>query len=542
MHVIPISPRPGEIRPDIETHAHFGDYRYRNQHLHDGNPQMYAKMSRYSALLGVSALHFSNAAPFAAFTAPPSIVYDFYSQHCPPLPQPGCARDIDIGCDADIADAPLRAWFNGTTVNVLASLDLGSRGFVGAMANNVQHSCRIYANSTNNMDISMYANHEWIHSSWYFAGNNSIYALTHNEYHCDRPGCPVWPNPGDLFMITGVTLMQSLDGGESWQHSRPPPLHSVAVPPYAWNTTLGSIARLGFRSPSSIVYNSADGYYYASVTAGWGYDALLQQAGACMMRSRDVTDPSSWLAWDGSAFTVSLSTSAWQDPTIDPARHVCIPFTNTTYGSLLFSTLYNQWMYFGTVNGDDDGGWQFALSADLAHWSAWTRVQGADTYLPLTGRVIPPPAGTPLPGRFIKRQDPNDPSVWWEDPSGTFKRPVGSCTPCANVSACGSNLTPVPDSTFYSLANETAFGCVDIGYNATGVSHYYYPTLVDPSAASLHPNFDVVGTDAILFLVRQRCVNAVYGGDGVGMLCDPFDKDGLLVRDIVQVPLHFSSV
>ena len=39
---------------------------------------------------------------------PPALVYDFYRDHCPPLPQPGCALDILNGCDCDIADAPLR--------------------------------------------------------------------------------------------------------------------------------------------------------------------------------------------------------------------------------------------------------------------------------------------------------------------------------------------------------------------------------------------------------------------------------------------------
>ena len=58
------------------------------------------------------------------------------------------------------------------------------------------------------MDLAAYADHEWLHSSWYFPGNNTLYALTHNEYHCDREGCPVWPNTGNLNFMSAVTLMQ----------------------------------------------------------------------------------------------------------------------------------------------------------------------------------------------------------------------------------------------------------------------------------------------------------------------------------------------
>jgi hypothetical protein len=43
----------------------------------------------------------------------------------------------------------------------------------------------------------------------------------------------------------------------------------------------------------------------------------------------------------------------------------------------------------------------------------------------------------------------------------------------------------------------------------------------------------------VLFLVGQRCVNAVSDGAG-GVACSPFDVDGLLVRNLVRVPIAFS--
>ncbi len=72
---------------------------------------------------------------------------------------------------------------------MLASVDLGSRGLYGATPDTVQHECQLYANSTNNMDISLFANHEWIHSTWVMEDNMTVFALTHNEYHCGECFC-----------------------------------------------------------------------------------------------------------------------------------------------------------------------------------------------------------------------------------------------------------------------------------------------------------------------------------------------------------------
>jgi hypothetical protein len=84
-------------------------------------------------------------------TGDPQSVYDFYREHCPALPQPGCSLSIAPGCDCDIADAPLRLWRNTSgAINALASVDLGSRGFVSTAGtvSTLRHSCHVYANST----------------------------------------------------------------------------------------------------------------------------------------------------------------------------------------------------------------------------------------------------------------------------------------------------------------------------------------------------------------------------------------------------------
>lgn len=480
--------------------------------------------------------------PSAAIVAAPALVYDFYREHCPPLPQRGCALSISRGCDCDIADAPLRLWRDAAGgLRALASVDLGSRGFAapgpaGRLADLV-HTCALYANSTRNESFADYASHEWIHSSWRDEQDDRrLVALTHMEYHCDEPTCPYYGTPladADSW-LTAVTLMASEDGGASWAHARPAPAHVVAVPPFVWNETLGAAGiTFGFRSPSNIL-KARDGYYYATVTAGWGTSMLGQQAGACMLRTRDVTDPASWRAWGGAAFDVDLSVSPYAHPSLDPAQHICVPFTNSTYMTLAWSTLYNAYLLFGTTGGDDGAGWSFALSDDLIAWRDWTPVDTSG-YIAPAGDGKLTPSGAPFTGRFVQPVGGGS-QVWWEDAARTIKRPVGSCKPCPGIDAC-SNITHIPAAEWAALTNASQYGC-SWQYNASGTAAYYYPTIVDDTQGV--PNFDVVGDSATLLLVASMCVSAEASADG-GVRCSPFDENGLLVRNVVRLPVNFAA-
>ena len=362
------------------------------------------------------------------------------------------------------------------------------------------------------------------------------------EWDCKGPDTCPWYGLGYSF-FSAVTLFSSADGGASWRRATPPPSpHVVAVSPIRWTEEIGAAGQpYGFRSPSSIVAGrgALAGWYYATVTAGWGLGSFRGQLdGACMMRTRDLTDPASWLAWGGADFTVPLAASPFAPgPPPDPATHTCTPFTNSTYLTLAWSSLFNAYVAFGTANGDDHGGWAFALSADLASWGPWAPVSVGAFIAPHgNGSVVP--TGKSLTGRFVKRADPHDPQIWYEDALRTEKRAVGSCTPCPGVSAC-ANVTLIPDAEFDALEQRPAFSCGVGGlYNTSGWSDFYYPTLVDGDSPS--DNFDEVGETAELFLVANRCVNAAGDGAG-GVQCSPFDVNGLLVRDVLRARVRFTA-
>ena len=200
------------------------------------------------------------AMPSASISTPLAFVYDWRTEHCPSFDfNPACVPDVLYNCDPDVADAPVRAWRNVSSVNMLASVDLGSRGLAGLTLASVRHTCHVYARSTNKSEVSLYADREWIHSPYVFP-NGSLVALTHMEDHD-----PVTMEG----RVVAITLFASDDGGASWHPIAPPPQHIVAVGPYQWNA---SDADFGFRSPSSILAGrgAQAGLFYATVTANWG--------------------------------------------------------------------------------------------------------------------------------------------------------------------------------------------------------------------------------------------------------------------------------
>ena len=272
-------------------------------------------------------------------------------------------------CDPDVVDAPTKAFRRrggaGVVETVLTgSVDWGSRYDVGPTLDSVEHACPVYYNGTALQQPRLYASREWIQSPWIFE-NQTVVGLTHMEHHCDDQGsagslsCPALNltlGGGDF---SAVTLLASSDGGRSWSHARAPPRHVVAASPQ--NFSVGG-NRLGFRSPSNIVagQGALTGWFYATVTSGWGapggesacdqfVDPLgLQRFCTCMMRTRDLTDPHSWRAWDGEGFGASLFATPFDTPAPDPAKHVCVPTINMTYPSLLWSTHYSKYIVLGT--------------------------------------------------------------------------------------------------------------------------------------------------------------------------------------------------
>jgi hypothetical protein len=252
-----------------------------------------------------------------------------------------------------LSDSPPRSFRNRSgTIHLYSSESRGARASIGTeIKPAMERDCAVFYNSTTSgcdPDPSMYDGSEWVQGAA-VAPDGSVHALVHNEWHPD-PGTPAHKfancSKPDCW-ISFITMVVSRDGGQTFQHSAPPPHHLVVSMPGKYHDGLAGTGNgmppFGFQNPSNIMRSPKDGFYYALVST-WGVatTAYTQQSGNCLIRIKDLNDPpNTWRAWGGAGFTVSMNANPYtHDGALDPSAHVCAPVSHTNeYLSLVWSTL-----------------------------------------------------------------------------------------------------------------------------------------------------------------------------------------------------------
>jgi hypothetical protein len=278
-------------------------------------------------------------------TGPSQVVFNWTTDRCE---------------DLDIPDLPARAFRSADGRVQLISAHFINRRFVGSDLDHLLHPCSVVLGSDFNPDPAAFDDHEWI-AATYTPDGNTIYALVHDEYHG-------WEHAGECATVTydvkcwynAVTLAVSTDGGASYVDVLPPRL--VASVPYRYVPGDGPT---GIFTPSNIVHNERDGYYYALVYVNLR-DSYI---GNCLIRTKNLRSPGSWRAWSGgSAFALTFVDPYGFNPV--PSEHLCVPVSRPQPGdlqpnSLTYSTEARQWLLVGQAVG----GAYFSLSPDLIHWT-----------------------------------------------------------------------------------------------------------------------------------------------------------------------------
>lgn len=287
--------------------------------------------------------------PFVRQVAPEVRVFDWATQKCE---------------DYDIPDEPARAFRDDIGKVQLMDTHFTNYRFIGtALDGSFTHPCTRTMTSNLSSDPSTYANMEWLASPWTPDGKN-VYALVHNEYRGEQfqTGCSTnwacWHNT--------ITSAVSTNSGQTFTH-RAAPGHAVATLPYQFTKD----GPHGYFTPSNIV-RKGDGYFYSMFRA---QPKGAQQMGTCLMRTRDLSDPTSWRAWNGSGFVVQFGNP--YIGTIDPVQHVCATVDTFSIGtvseSLTYNTYLKKWMLIGASIGNPSYGLPpgvyYALSDDLLEWT-----------------------------------------------------------------------------------------------------------------------------------------------------------------------------
>ncbi len=272
---------------------------------------------------------------------------------------------VDRVEDTDIPDTPARAFVDSDGNVQLIASHYTNRRMVGNNLSTVSRKPEVILISDEDSSPENYNSREWIHSIYTFDGD-TIYALVHNEYIGYLYG------KGSSYLGTwynSVTFARSDDKGETYIHETPPE-HLVASIPYTYEQMEDS-GPAGIFNPSNIIRSPKDGYYYSMLHLE-SYD--LQDWGAGIMRTDDISDPTSWWAWNGTSYSADLI-NPYID-TSDPADHICAPVSRENISKMVSSVTYNtyfdKFLLVGMRNDGSGGrpdGIYYSLSDDLIHWT-----------------------------------------------------------------------------------------------------------------------------------------------------------------------------
>jgi hypothetical protein len=296
--------------------------------------------------------------PTVTGLGPEQTAFDYSADHCAPD-------------DWDIPDEPARAFkddrgrvqlhFTAFPVRRNIGSDLNVASSVG------HHDCTVVLNSAQNSDPSKYDDFSWIAAPYTTDGRN-VYSLLHHEYRAWLYGQCAPPN-GDTTACwyNSINLATSTNSGDLFTHTAAPS-HLVASQPDRWVNQTGPY---GVFSPSNIVKKVPDdGYYYNIVRAKEPAKSDI----SCVMRTKNLADPTSWRAWDGYAYWTRFVNPYTYPftPTDTRAGHLCKDVggnlvTGVSEG-LTYNTYFQKYLLIGSYGGTTPG-FYYSLSDDLIRWT-----------------------------------------------------------------------------------------------------------------------------------------------------------------------------
>jgi hypothetical protein len=314
--------------------------------------------SLLSALFFASTAHAYSFGPDITSLGAEQTAFDYSADHCAPD-------------DWDIPDQPARAFKDDRGRVQLYFTAFPARRNIGSdlnVASSVgHHDCTVLMNSAQNSDPSKFDDFSWI-TAPYTNDGHTVYGLVHDEYRAWLYGSCTPPN-GDTTKCwyNAVTLATSTNSGDLFTHATAPN-HLVASMPDKWVNGTGPY---GIFSPSNLIKKVPDDGYYYNIVRG-------KEPGkpdiSCLMRTRNLADPKSWQAWDGTAFRIRFVNPYTYTPTsTDPrSSHVCKDvgggLVTGVSESLTYNTYYKKYMLVGGFGGATPG-FYFSLSDDLINWT-----------------------------------------------------------------------------------------------------------------------------------------------------------------------------
>ncbi len=275
----------------------------------------------------------------------PEILFDSLRDGCEPI---------------DMPDINPRAFRDDKGQVVFFALHFVNRNLRGADLDHLKLDCHVVLPSHFDPEPAHYDDRSYITATWTIDGRN-IAALVHHEYHADdhdrcaaKTSLACWYN--------SILAYRSNDGGTSFGKEKP---LVVASAPFGQDVEQGR--HRGFFNPSNIFSDGTHEYFFAATTGWQG-----QPYGACLFRTDNPMNPSSWRAFDGHGFNIRYA-----DPyaTKAAAPNSCAPIDPFVFpvGAVVRDRKSSLWIAVFQAAPNKESfpveGFYYASSSDLLHWS-----------------------------------------------------------------------------------------------------------------------------------------------------------------------------
>jgi len=306
--------------------------------------------------------------------------------------------------DLDIPDAPAHAarLADGSLL-LVGGHESANYVMTGTDFSSLRRRCSPAMTSHNDPYPESFDNNEWL--SAIYRDGEVIYALIHNEYHDPFTSNCISASWPDICWYNSVTSAFSLDNGLTFTHATAP-AHVVAPPPVRWDPT-GTPPPHGYFNPSNIV-QGPDNFYYSFFMAV----DRSRNPSLCVMRTQTLGDPTSWRAWDGTGFSLQM-TSPYTGPAPASCTSVVYPPDVVPQPTVTYNAYLEKYMLVGgTAWGGPTEfvcGFSYSLSPDLIHWTPKRLLRPANS--PSLSGCWPPESTTKAYPSII---DHNDTTVNFE--------------------------------------------------------------------------------------------------------------------------------
>ncbi len=258
--------------------------------------------------------------------------------HCPEFAFNDHVPDIPI----DEPDTPAIFFRDASGTIHMFAMGPFNYAFLGKSVDDLKENCHSVYLSHYDTNPAHYQYQEWIRAAYTLDGTH-VYGVAHDEFYCrDHLGTCDY---------RALTAVHSSDGGYTFK-DEPMPQRLIAMYPYRnMDIPRDPDFTTGISDNSDIIRNPNDGFYYMTATDH-------SAARGCVLRSQDL---STWVSWDGTAFSVRLDNpKAYKNP---PGTYDCHANARE---SLQYLAAYN--LFLGLFGNHGD--LEYEVSNDLVHWSA----------------------------------------------------------------------------------------------------------------------------------------------------------------------------